>query len=142
MHKYIIFQAEPDAEGWENRKLEHTQAITRILAEHWDSSSKPAPEPGYRPKEFIHVNALHDPSQHAHSTHYRKSDWEVVRVETYSSDLPMGKYDMIVICYCRYNPINAPLHPMPQRQVSVDSFGGDEAAYQQWLESQKSPAEV
>ena len=38
MHKYIIFQAEPNAEGWENRKLEHTQALTRMLAERWDSS--------------------------------------------------------------------------------------------------------
>ncbi len=26
---------------------------------------------------------------------------------------------------------------MPERQVSVDSFRGDKAAYQRWLESQK-----
>lgn len=31
---------------------------------------------------------------------------------------------------------------MPERQVSVDSFGGDEAAYKEWLESQREPAEV
>lgn len=142
MSKYIIFQAEPNAEGWENRKLEHTQALTRILAEHWDYSNKPIPEPGYRPTEFIRVDALYDPKQHGHSTHYRKGDWEVVRVETYTPDVPMGKYDMVVVCYCQYNPINAPLKPMPERQVSVDSFGGDEAAYKQWLESQKQPAEV
>jgi hypothetical protein len=71
MHKYVIFQAESDAEGWEDRKLEHTQALTR-----------------------------------------------------------------------NYNPINAPLQPMPRRQISVDSFGGDEAAYKAWLTSQKQPAEV
>ncbi|WP_017655148.1 hypothetical protein [Fortiea contorta] len=142
MHKYIIFQAEPSAEGWENRKLQHTQALTRILTEHWDSSDKQIPEPGYRPTEFIRVEALHDPKQHAHSTHYRKGDWEVTRVETYTPDVSMGKYDMVVICYCKYNPINAPLKPMPERQVSVDSFGGDEEAYKQWLESQKPTAEV
>ena len=142
MHKYIIFQAEPNAEGWENRKLAHTQALTRMLAEHWDASGKSMPEPGYRPTEFIRVETLHDPSQHAHSTHYRRGDWEVSRVETYTPDVPMGKYDMIVLCYCKYSPINAPLKPMPERQVSVDSFGGDAAAYERWLEAQKQPAEV
>jgi hypothetical protein len=49
---------------------------------------------------------------------------------------------MVVICYCKYSPINASLNPMPEREVSVDSFGGDEVAYQQWLESQKQLAEV
>jgi len=142
MHKYIIFQAEGEDPNWEERKLQHSQALTWIISEHWDSSDKPIPEPGYRPTEFIRVDALHDPGQHAHSTPYRKGDWEVARVETYTPDVPMGKYDMIVICYCKYNPINAPLKPMPERQVSVDSFGGDEAAYKQWLESQKQPAEV
>jgi hypothetical protein len=51
-------------------------------------------------------------------------------------------FDMVVICYCKYSPINATLKPMPEREVSVDSFGGDEVAYQQWLESQKQLAEV
>lgn len=142
MHKYIIFQAEGEDPNWKERKLQHSQALTWIISEHWDSSDKSIPEPGYRPKEFVHVDALHDPSQHPHSTHYRKGDWEVVRVETYTPDVPMGKYDMVVICYCKYSPINAPLNPMPERQVSVDSFGGDETAYKEWLEAQKEPAEV
>ncbi|OUC14238.1 MAG: hypothetical protein B0A82_13210 [Alkalinema sp. CACIAM 70d] len=143
MRKYIIFQAEKsDKTNWRNRKLQHTQALTWILAEHWDSSDKPIPEPGYRPTEFIRVDQLHDPKEHGHSTHYRKGDWEVTRVETYTPDLPLGDYDMVVICYCKYNPINAPLKPMPERQVSLASFGGDETAYQQWLESQKETADV
>jgi hypothetical protein len=142
MHKYIIFQAEGEDPHWEERKLQHSQASTWIISEHWDSSDKQIPEPGYRPTEFIRVEALHDPKQHAHSTHYRKGDWEVTRVETYTPDVPMGKYDMVVICYCKYNPINAPLKPMPERQVSVDSFGGDQEAYKQWLESQKQTTKV
>lgn len=143
MRKYIIFQAEKsDKTNWRNRKLQHTQALTWILAEHWDSSDKPIPEPGYRPTEFIRVDQLHDPKEHGHSTHYRQGDWEVTRVETYTPDLPLGDYDMVVICYCKYNPINAPLKPMPERQVSLASFGGDETAYQQWLESQKETADV
>lgn len=145
MRKYIIFQADKkDKTDWRNRKLQHTQALTWILAEHWDSSDKPIPEPGYRPTEFVRVDSLHDPKQHGESTHYRKGDWEVVRVETYEHGVgrPNAEYDMIVICYCQYSPLNAPLNPMPERQVSVDSFGGDETAYKQWLESQKEAASV
>jgi hypothetical protein len=140
MRRYIIFQAETgDAEGWEERKLEHTQALTDILAEYWDSSNQPIPEPGYRPLEFIRVDGLHDPKRHGHSTHYRPSDWEVVRVETYTPDIPTpaSTFDEIVLCYCQYSPIDAPLKPMPERQVSLDSFGGDEEAYQRWLESEQ-----
>lgn len=144
MRKYIVFRAEKRSPDWKERKFQHTQALTDILAEHYDCSDKPIPEPGYRPTEFIRVDQLHDPKQHGYSTHYRKGDWEVTRVETYTSDLPTphSQYDMVVICHCKYNPINAPLKPMPERQVSVDSFGGDKEAYEQWLESQKQPAEV
>ncbi len=137
MNKYIIFRAEKDEPGWEDRKLEHTQQLTRILTEHFDSSNKSIPEPGYRPKEFIRVDALYNPVEHGYSTHYRQGDWEVSRVETYTPDLPIGEFDLIVICYCKYNPINAPLNAMPERQVSVDSFGEDDEAYSQWQESQQ-----
>ncbi len=142
MHKYIIFQAEGEDPHWQDRKLQPSQALTSIISEHWDSSKKEIPEPGYRPPEFIRVDRFANPNYSKSSTHYRKGDWEVVRVETYTPDIPMGKYDMVVICYCKYNPINAPLKPMPERQVSVDSFGGDQQAYEQWLESQKQTAEV
>ncbi len=144
MKKYIIFRAEGNASGSEHRKLEHTGSLTRILAEHIDCGNKPLPEIGYRPTEFVRVEQLHDPTFHGSSTHYRKGDWEVVRVQSYTPDIPIssGDYDMIVICTCRYNPVNAPLKPMPERQVSVDSFGGDREAFSQWLESNKETAEV
>lgn len=54
----------------------------------------------------------------------------------------MGEFDLVVICYCQYNPINAPLKPMPERQVSLDSFGGNKEAYDRWLSSQKQPQNV
>jgi len=143
MRKYIIFQAgKREKTDWRNRKLQHTQALTWILAEYWDSSNKPIPTPGYRPTEFIRVDALHNPAEHGYSTHYRQGDWEVTWVETYTPDIPMGEFDIIVICYYKYNPVNAPLKPMPERQVSIDLFGGDTKAYEQWLESTKEPAEV
>ncbi|GAA6620662.1 hypothetical protein [Scytonema sp. NUACC26] len=142
MRKYIIFRAEANQTGWENRKLEHTQSLTRILTEHYDCSNKPIPKVGYRPAEFLRVDTLHDPKQHGYSTHYRKGDWEVTKVETYTPDVPIGEFDIIVICHCKYSPINAPLKPMPERQVSIDSFGGDEQAYQQWIEQNRVTVEV
>lgn len=143
MHKYMIFRAEPRMPGWQDRKLQHTQSLTKILAEYFDSSDKDIPKPGYRPIELVRVEEEHDPNLHAHSTHYKTGNWEVTRVETYTPDVPNGEFDLIVICYCQYSPINAPLKPMPERQVSKDSFGGENEAYERWLDSQdKETAEV
>ena len=76
-------------------------------------------------------------------THYREGDWVVDRVEVFTPDISMGSsVDTIVICWCEYEPINAELIPMPDRIVSVDSFGGDEAKYQEYLNSQKVAANV
>jgi hypothetical protein len=146
MRKYIVFRAEGRQPGWEDRMLSHTHSLTRILAEYFDSSDRPIPQPGYRPTEFVRVEAEHEPNSHGWSTHYKTGDWEVSRVETYTSDAEgsASEFGMVVICYCRYNPIDAKLKLMPDRQVSIDSFGGDRAAYECWLESQKDrqPAEV
>lgn len=146
MRKYIVFRAEGRQPGWEERMLSHTHSLTRILAEYFDSSDRPIPQPGYRPTEFVRIEAEHEPNSHGWSTHYKTGDWEVSRVETYTSDAEGGssEFGIVVICYCRYNPIDAQLKPMPDRQVSIDSFSGDREAYELWLESQKDrqPAEV
>jgi hypothetical protein len=143
MRRYIIFQANEDAKEMRDWKLEHTQAITWILAENWDSSDRPVPEPGYRPSEYVQVAQDYDSEKHGWSTHYKPGDWEVERVEEYLPDLPTGNnFDMIVICYCKYSPIDAPLKPMPDRIISADSFGGDETKYQEYLNSQKVPTGV
>ena len=134
MRKWIIFRADKRQPNWKERKFQHSGSLTNILAEHFDSSGREIPEPGYRPPEFIRVEDAIDPQFPAAKTHYRKSDWEVVRVETYTPDIPVGTdFGMIVICTCQYNPIDAPLKPMPERQISVDSFGGDALAYQGYL---------
>jgi hypothetical protein len=143
MRKWIIFRAEKRQPGWEDRKYAHTGSLTKTLFEHYDCSDRALPEIGYRPPEFIRVDQLAAPSDLESKTHYRQSDWEVVRVEAYTPEIPMGMgFDMIVICYCKHSPINASLQPMPERRVSIDSFSGDQAAYEQWLETQKQPAEV
>jgi hypothetical protein len=136
MHKYIIFQADKGQdEGALQRKLEHTQAMTWILSENWDSSDRPIPEPGYRPEEFV-------PSGQSPSSHYRSGDWVVDRVETYSPDLPMGKFDLIVMCYCKFDPVELPLRAIVAAPVSIESFGGDVIAYEAWLVTQDQPVNV
>lgn len=142
MRKWIIFRAEKRQPGWEDRKYTHSGSLTKNLCEHFDCSDKAIPEPGYRPQEFVRVDQFAEPNYPKVSTHYRTGDWEVSRVETYTPDMPMGEFDIVVICYCKYAPINAPLKPIPERQVSVDSFGGDSAAYEEWLEAQKERVSV
>ncbi|MFM6201833.1 MAG: hypothetical protein ACKPE1_22310, partial [Dolichospermum sp.] len=70
-------------ENWERMLLSHTGACTDILAEHYDGSKKPIPEPGYRLKEFSQIEEYVDPEFPGASTHYRIGDWEVSKVEEY-----------------------------------------------------------
>lgn len=120
MSKYIIFKADKgQLENWERMLLSHTGACTDILAEHYDGSKKPIPEPGYRLKEFSQIEEYVDPEFPGASTHYRIGDWEVSKVEEYVPDLPLGTFESVVICYCRYSPVNTPLKPLPKIQVSL-----------------------
>ncbi len=136
MRKWIVYKADTNQPHWNGRKLQHTQALTKILQENWDSSDSPIPEVGDRFTEYVQVSEEHNSSFHGYSTHYKKGDWEVVRVETYVPELDDTSFGMIVICYCQYNPIDAPLSPIPSRIVSVNSFGSDQKKYQEWLDSQ------
>lgn len=115
--KYIIFRADLSEEhGAEKRVLAHTGAITDILAEHFDSSSRPLPQPGYRLREYHKIDPFVDPSFPGASTHSRVGDWEVARVEEYTTELPTNDFESIVICYCKYCPVTTPLEPLPQIQ--------------------------
>jgi hypothetical protein len=142
MRKWIIFRAEKRQPGWEDRKYAHTGSLTKVLCEHFDCSDQAIPEPGYRPKEFVPVEQFADANYPEASTHYRVGDWEVSRAETYTPDVPMGEFDMVVVCYCKYAPVNALLKPMPERQITADSFAGDDVAYERWLERQQEPVGV
>lgn len=117
MSKYIIFKAESaSAEGWEERMLAHTGALTTLLAEHYDSSNAPLPEPGYRLREYHLIERFVDERYPGASTHSRVGDWEVARVEEYTAEFPVTDFESIVICYCRYSPVTTPLEPLPQIQ--------------------------
>ncbi|HEY9634714.1 MAG TPA: hypothetical protein V6D14_15030 [Coleofasciculaceae cyanobacterium] len=119
--KYIIFRADwSEEQGVEDRILAHTEAITDILAEHFDSSNSPLPEPGYRLREYHRIEQFVDSRFPGASTHSRVGDWEVVRVEKYTTELPTTEFEAVVICYCQYSPVTTPLEPLPKIQVSQE----------------------
>jgi len=121
--KYIIFRADEYQLGADERMLQHTQAMTNILAEHYSGSGCDIPETGYRPTEYVQVESIHNPNKHGQSTHYRDGDWVVDRVQEYIPDLPIGaEFGSIVICYCKYAPIDSQLKPMPDRQIDRSSL--------------------
>ncbi|NJL91217.1 MAG: hypothetical protein HC916_16620, partial [Coleofasciculaceae cyanobacterium SM2_1_6] len=56
-----------------------------------------------------------------------------------------AEYGIFAIAYCKYEPL--PEHEQWSRKahrakVSVDSFGGDAAKYQEYLDSQKVATKV
>ncbi|MDX2097775.1 MAG: hypothetical protein SFW36_08360 [Leptolyngbyaceae cyanobacterium bins.59] len=140
--RYIIYVAQPDEPGWEQRYRVNNghESFTDILAEEFDSSDSPLPKPGDRVLELVTVPGFEDSRFPGASTHHRDGEWQVSRIEEYTPDIPVGMaFGTIVLCFCRYAPINNPLNPLPPIQVNADSFGGDEQAYQEWLETQKQP---
>lgn len=121
MGKYIIFKAESmSAPGWEERQLAHTEAFTSILAEQYDSSDSPLPQPGYRLREYHRVAKFANKQFPDSSTHSRIGDWEVSRVEEYTPEIPNHDFEAVVICYCRYLPVTTALEPMPEIMVSQE----------------------
>lgn len=139
MAKWIIFQTDGEQPGWETRRSP-VGGLTGFLKEYFDFSDKPVPEPGYRFDQFIQVPEFVDPGRPLAKTHYREGDWEVTRVERYQA-VNSAKYDEIVVCYCKFEPVvNPVLHPMPQSKVTADSFGSEEAN-QEWQRSHQT-AEV
>lgn len=139
MSRYIIYQAESmDAHGWETRKLINgsSETFTAILAEHFDSTHGPLPEVGHRLTEYVTISDSVEPQFPEASTHYREGDWEISCVETYAPERPMGQFEVIVVCVCRYAPVESELVPIEEITVSTDSFGDDQDAYDAWKASE------
>jgi hypothetical protein len=107
-------------------------SLTTTIAEHYDSSGKPAPEIGYRLTETVPEDR----------DSFRDNGWEVVRVEEYTPEIPPpygAGFDSICLCYCAYKPL-APQDVWTKKAhrlaPSLASFGGNEKAYQDWLATQ------
>ncbi|MGB7440204.1 MAG: hypothetical protein WA919_03990 [Coleofasciculaceae cyanobacterium] len=105
MRKYIIYKKESGEKG----RAYHIapdghKSITWILAETYDSSDRPIPKPGERVLQFTRTETDLDVDELGGSTHSREGDWEVRRVHTFE---PTGEheYDLVVICYCCFVPI-------------------------------------
>jgi len=141
--RLVLFMADKN-QPYDNRfrvtngQKEHTDILRESLY-----CSGDIPQVGDRLTEFVRVPGFEDPRCPLASTHSREGDWQVSRVEEYVPDLPMGTaYTSIVICHCQYNPCPSPLEPMEPAIVSVESFGGDQEAYQNWLDKQKEPVKA
>ncbi|NET35632.1 MAG: hypothetical protein F6K19_27010 [Cyanothece sp. SIO1E1] len=61
-----------------------SRGLTDILAQHFDSSTMPIPEPGDRLTESKKLEGHQDPMLPDSPTHYREGDWQVKWVEEYT----------------------------------------------------------
>ncbi len=72
-------------------------------------------------------------------------DWIVDRVESYPANIPSyQEYGEIVLCLCKYSPIDASWTRQDKGIVSVDSFGCDAeglAAFDKWYAETKGTPE-
>jgi hypothetical protein len=47
--------------------------------------------------------------------------------------MPVGQeFTEVVICWCKYSPVEPVWVPQGKSIVSVESFGGDRAAFEEW----------
>ncbi|MBE9125450.1 MULTISPECIES: hypothetical protein [unclassified Coleofasciculus] len=74
------------------------------------------------------------------------TDWVVTEVETYEPSADIPGFREVIIAYCERKPLSlaefkAAIYDNNVK-VSVDSFGGDEKAYQEFLKSQSAKGYV
>ena len=95
---WIVFKADGmSAQGWEERVLMPSVAVTDILAEEWDSSGR-LPQLGDRVREYTNPE---DPDDGI--THGRDGDWFVTHIHQF---LSFDVDQRIVLCYCKYQRIS------------------------------------
>ena len=118
IERWIIFHAEPNQPGWENRKLP-MGGLTGILNEQWDyTGSGKIPAVGERFRQFLRVEEFVDPQYPKSSTHAREGDWVITRVEQYPSAARNFSKQEILVCYCKFEPVLSELEPLSRGQAS------------------------
>ena len=129
--KYILWVApieEYDRHRATRRVLGNSDSCTSILQENWDSSGKGDPQPGDR--------ILNHKTDETGQGWTRRGDWVIDRVESYPANIPgLQEFSEILICTCKYAPIESEWKSNGKGIVSLDSFGGDVEAFEAWLES-------
>ena len=142
MSRLVIFKAdwsEFDKTPNQARPTFPGGAVSDILAQHLDYSSRPTPSQGYRLLEHKHDNDAATFDHQGGVTHQRLSPWRVVRVEDYVANTGLESFDEIVITYCEYLPLPKLENPWEETapaQVTVDSFDGDIEAFETWKQTQ------
>jgi hypothetical protein len=110
-----------------------------LLGQYFDYSNGPAPDVGYRLPEFKYDDAVATFDHRGGVTHQRLSPWNVSRVDEYVGNTGQETMDDVVIAYCAYAPLPENENPwveMAPAIVSLESFGGDVAAYDAWKSRQ------
>jgi hypothetical protein len=116
--RWIIFHAEPNQPGWENRKLP-MGGLTGILNEQWDyTGSDSLPIVGERFRQLLRIEEFADPQFPKSSTHARNGDWVITRVEQYPAAAYNSSKQEIVVCYCKFEPLVSELEPLGRGQAS------------------------
>jgi hypothetical protein len=116
--RWIIFHAEPNQPGWENRKL-LMGGLTGILNEQWDyTGNDKIPQVGERFRQFLRIEDFADPQFPNSSTHSREGDWVITRVEQYPAAVHSSSKQEIVVCYCKFEPVSLVLEPLGRGQIT------------------------
>ncbi|MDX2213249.1 MAG: hypothetical protein SFY66_08160 [Oculatellaceae cyanobacterium bins.114] len=115
---WILFLAEPNQPGWEERKLP-MGGLTDILDEQWDYTGSNLPQVGDRFRQFLKIESFADPEYPESSTHVREGDWVITRVEQYAASSNVTQRQ-IVLCYCKYEPVITELRPLGRAKPKVE----------------------
>ncbi|MDY6783827.1 MAG: hypothetical protein SW833_15005 [Cyanobacteriota bacterium] len=117
----ILFYAESGEPGWQERK-NPMGGLTNYLKENRCFSSDPEiPTPGYRFQDYTTFPEFVNPEFPNASTHWRKSDWIVTRVEQYPAGEEGCGWNEVYFCYCKYEPIEPQWHTLPQLDELIES---------------------
>ncbi len=117
----ILFYAESGESGWQERK-NPMGGLTNYLKEHrCFSADAEIPLPGYRFPDYAHFPEYADSEFPHSSTHWRESDWVVMRVERYPADGGRCEWDEVYFCYCKYEPIAPQWHKLPRVEEIIDT---------------------
>lgn len=153
MHRLHIFLAAddqpqtPEAQAETNRIMNDFPGAELIITNHADASGR-MPRGGDRPLSEYKTDPDHeDPLFPGSHTHSRAGGWMVVgEPEVFPGDSHhRGEYDEVVFCRCAYEPLPEAENPWipvhrPYPQVTLDSFGGDVAAFEEWQTTEHGQA--
>lgn len=116
MTSLVIFQAEADAHGWLQRRLQPSNSLTPILAQQiWYD--------GDTPKTGDRLPQFDNESNDSPTTHWTPGNWVVDRVDVYkvdaSSAMPQVEHERICYCHCVYAPIDQEWYDIKQLEAVV-----------------------